>query len=84
MTGLLADAFLIDKAGSQVLQVSPKGYEKHDHDGHSFPFRIGEGLEAVITGIRKKTFMVETSHAVTIAHIDVGVALLAPSKEPTI
>lgn len=48
-SGLLADVLLIDGSDSQVLQVSPKGYEKHNHSAHSFPFRIGETLETMVT-----------------------------------
>jgi hypothetical protein len=47
--GLMADLLLIGESGSQVLQVSPKGYPGDGHGTHSFPFRIGDGLETIIT-----------------------------------
>ena len=49
--GFVADLLLIDASGSQVLQVSPKGYAGHAHANHSFPFRIGGDLETIVTVI---------------------------------
>jgi hypothetical protein len=47
--GLLADMLLVDVSGSGVYQVTPKGYTMDRHAGHSFPFRISDNLETIVT-----------------------------------